>query len=161
MDRNKFRRARVTPANCCEGSTKFYDTGEEKDVTTGQERATYLTNGRIVERLTTVPDTIESVSKGLDTSFTLDGTIVDGDQTIVENGFRSDSKHQESHSADSQVSPTTKLSKPPPLPPKPKNLVMNVVKTSYIMTSKTHQKSGKESPMNNQSESCQNKNVII
>ncbi|KAF7382937.1 hypothetical protein HZH66_013339 [Vespula vulgaris] len=161
LDRNKFRRARVTPANCCEGSTKFYDTGEEKDVTTGQERATYLTNGRIVERLTTVPDTIESVSKGLDTSFTLDGTIVDGDQTIVENGFRSDSKHQESHSADSQVSPTTKLSKPPPLPPKPKNLVMNVVKTSYIMTSKTHQKSGKESPMNNQSESCQNKNVII
>ncbi|XP_043498432.1 regulator of G-protein signaling loco isoform X2 [Polistes fuscatus] len=160
LDRNKVRRARVTPTNC-EGTTKFYDTGEENEVSTGQERSTYLTNGRIVERLTTVPDTIESVSKGLDSSFTLDGTIVDGDQTIVENGFRTDSKYQESSvSMDSQVSPT-KLSKPPPLPPKPKNLVMNVVKTSYIMTSKTIQKSPKESPINNQSESCQNKNVII
>ncbi|XP_014604119.1 PREDICTED: regulator of G-protein signaling loco isoform X1 [Polistes canadensis] len=159
-DRNKVRRARVTPTNC-EGTTKFYDTGEENEVSTGQERSTYLTNGRIVERLTTVPDTIESVSKGLDSSFTLDGTIVDGDQTIVENGFRTDSKYQESSvSMDSQVSPT-KLSKPPPLPPKPKNLVMNVVKTSYIMTSKTIQKSPKESSINNQSESCQNKNVIL
>ncbi|KAI4498923.1 hypothetical protein M0802_006098 [Mischocyttarus mexicanus] len=160
LDRNKVRRARVTPTNY-EGTTKFYDTGEEKEVSTGQEHPTYLTNGRIVERLTTVPDTIESVSKCLDSSFTLDGTIVDGDQTIIENGFRTDSKHQElSLSTDSQVSPT-KLSKPPPLPPKPKNLVMNVVKTSYIMTSKTLQKSPKESPINNQSESCQNKNVII
>ncbi|XP_015181268.1 PREDICTED: regulator of G-protein signaling loco isoform X3 [Polistes dominula] len=160
LDRNKVRRARVTPTNY-EGTTKFYDTGEEKEVSTGQERSTYLTNGRIVERLTTVPDTIESVNKGLDSSFTLDGTIVDGDQTIVENGFRTDSKYQESSlSMDSQVSPT-KLSKPPPLPPKPKNLVMNVVKTSYIMTSKTIQKSPKENSINNQSESCQNKNVII
>ena len=56
-----------------------------------------------------------------DNSNSLDNTLVDADKTIVENGNYQHDATKMCNEDPSQISPT-KLSKPPPLPPKPKSL---------------------------------------
>ena len=73
--------------------SKFYDSEEEKP---------------ILERC-------------LDNSSCLDSTLIDNDKTIVENGNQESNLTKLCNQDYSQISPT-KLSKPPPLPPKPKSL---------------------------------------
>ncbi|EZA60643.1 hypothetical protein DMN91_007153 [Ooceraea biroi] len=133
-DSNKMRRTRVMSANC-EGTTKFYDSSEDRQSCSGYEYPTHVANGAANQRISAVVNITEPLSKCLDNSFTLDGdrTLVDADQTIIENGTNSQSRSP--HSA--SYSMGAKLSKPPPLPPKPKNLVVNVVKSGYIMSPKT------------------------
>ncbi|XP_028044588.1 regulator of G-protein signaling loco isoform X2 [Monomorium pharaonis] len=139
---NKMRRTRVVSANC-ESTAKFYDSSEDKQSSSGYEYPAHVTNGTANERFSALVNITEPLNKCLDSSFTLDGdrTLVDGDQTIVENGNDSPLKSPHSGSfGNTDVSPT-KLSKPPPLPPKPKNLVVkNVVKTGYIASPKTLQR---------------------
>ncbi|XP_011707290.1 PREDICTED: regulator of G-protein signaling loco [Wasmannia auropunctata] len=141
-DSNKMRRSRVVSANC-EGTSKFYDSGEDKQSSSGYEYPAHVTNGVANERFSAlVNNTTEPLSKCLDNSFTLDGdrTLVDGDQTIIENGADSPSKSPHSGSYGGADASHAKLSKPPPLPPKPKNLVVNVVKSGYIASPKTLQR---------------------
>lgn len=126
----------------CEGTTKFYDTSEDKQSCSGgYEYPAHVTNGAVNERFSALVNITEPLSKCLDSSYTLDGdrTLVDVDQTIIENGsnLQSKSPHLLSYDADAS---RAKLAKPPPLPPKPKNLVVNVVKSGYIMTPKTLQR---------------------
>ncbi|XP_011882192.1 PREDICTED: regulator of G-protein signaling loco isoform X2 [Vollenhovia emeryi] len=138
---NKMRRNRVVSANC-EGTAKFYDSSEDKQSSSGYEYPAHVTNGTANEQFAALVNITESVSKCLDSSFTLDGdrTLVDGDQTIIENGSDSPTKSPHSGSYGSADMSHTKLSKPPPLPPKPKNLVVNVVKSGYIASPKTLQR---------------------
>lgn len=129
-----MRRGRVVSANC-EGTAKFYDSNEDKQ--SCSEYLGHVTNGGPVnERFSALVNITESVSKCLETSFTFDGdrTLVDGDQTIIENNTDSQSNTLNSTNCSPNTSPA-KLSKPPPLPPKPKNLV-NVVKSGYIISPK-------------------------
>lgn len=136
-----MRRTRVVSANC-EGTAKFYDSSEGKQNSSGYEYPVHVTNGAANERFSALVNITEPLSKCLDNSFTLDGdrTLVDGDQTIIENGTDSPSKSPHSGSYGSTDVSPTKLSKPPPLPPKPKNLVVNVVKSGYIASPKTLQR---------------------
>ncbi|KAL0099996.1 hypothetical protein PUN28_019465 [Cardiocondyla obscurior] len=138
-DSNKMRRTRVVSANC-EGTTKFYDSNDDKQ-SSGYEYPTHMTNGAANERFSALVNISEPLNKCLDNSFTLDvdRTLVDGDQTIMENGD-SPSKSPHSGSYGSTDLSPTKLTKPPPLPPKPKNLVVNVVKSGYIASPKTIQR---------------------
>lgn len=133
-----MRRTRVVSANC-ESTAKFYDSGEDKQ--NSSEYPVHVTNGAANERFSALVNITEPLSKCLDNSFTLDGdrTLVDGDQTIIENGD-SPSKSPHSGSYGSPDASQAKLSKPPPLPPKPKNLVVNVVKSGYIASPKTLQR---------------------
>ncbi|XP_070158476.1 regulator of G-protein signaling loco isoform X2 [Polyergus mexicanus] len=138
-DSNKMRRTRVVSANC-ESTTKFYDSSEDKQSScSGYDYPMHMTNGVLNERFSGL--VTEPLSKCLDNSFTLDGdrTLVDADQTIIENCTNSQSKTSCSESYGTDMS-RAKLSKPPPLPPKPKNLVVNVVKSGYIMSPKTLQR---------------------
>ncbi|XP_011160617.2 regulator of G-protein signaling loco isoform X2 [Solenopsis invicta] len=138
---SKLRRTRVVSANC-ESTAKFYDSSEDKQSSSGYEYSAHVTNGTTNERFSALVNITEPLSKCLDNSFTLDGdrTLVDGDQTIVENGTDSPSKSSHSGSFGSTDLSHTKLSKPPPLPPKPKNLVVNVVKSGYIASPKSLQR---------------------
>lgn len=128
----------------CEGTTKFYDTNEDKQSSSsGCEYPAHVTNGGGVnERFSALVNITEPLSKCLDSSFTLDGdrTLVDGDQTVIENGTDPQSKSPHSGSYGTDAS-RAKLPKPPPLPPKPKNLVVNVVKSGYIVSPKSLQRS--------------------
>lgn len=130
----------------CEGTTKFYDSNEDKQSSSSgtHEYPTHLTNGGGVvnERFSALVNITEPLSKCLDNSFTLDAdrTLVDGDQTVIENGTNnspSKSPHSGSYGTDAS---RAKLPKPPPLPPKPKNLAVNVVKSGYIMSPKSLQR---------------------
>ncbi|KAG5332885.1 RGS protein, partial [Acromyrmex heyeri] len=140
-DSNKMRRTRVVSANC-EGTTKFYDSSEDKQSSSGYEYSVHVTNGAASERFSALVNITEPLSKCLESSFNLDGdrTLMDGDQTIIENGTDSPSKSPHSGSYGGTDLSHTKLSKPPPLPPKPKNLVVNVVKSGYITSPKTLQR---------------------
>ncbi|XP_018407647.1 PREDICTED: regulator of G-protein signaling loco [Cyphomyrmex costatus] len=140
-DSNKMRRTRVVSANC-ESTAKFYDSSDDKQSSSGYEYPAHVTNGAANERFSTLVNITEPLSKCLESSFNLDGdrTLVDGDQTIIENGTDSPSKSPHSGSYGSTDVSPTKLSKPPPLPPKPKNLVVNVVKSGYIASPKTLQR---------------------
>jgi len=134
-----MRRTRVVSANC-ESTAKFYDSSEDKQSSSGYEYPAHVTNGATNERFSALVNISKPLSKCLDSSFTLDNdrTLVDGDQTIIENG---DSPSKSLHSGSyGGMDMHTKLSKPPPLPPKPKNLVMNVVKSGYIASPKTLQR---------------------
>ncbi|XP_012058166.1 PREDICTED: regulator of G-protein signaling loco [Atta cephalotes] len=140
-DSNKMRRTRVVSANC-EGTTKFYDSSEDKQSSSGYEYSAHVTNGAVNERFSALVNITEPLSKCLESSFNLDGdrTLMDGDQTIIENGTDSPSKSPYSGSYGGTDVSHTKLSKPPPLPPKPKNLVVNVVKSGYVTSPKTLQR---------------------
>lgn len=135
-----MRRTRAMPVYC-DGTTKFYDSVEGKQSCTGFEHLTHMTNGNVNERFSTLVNITEPLSKCLDSSFTLDGdrTLVDGDQTIIENVTNPQSNSLNSGDYDTDMS-HIKLSKPPPLPPKPKNLVANIAKGGYITSPKTLQK---------------------
>ncbi|XP_018363540.1 PREDICTED: regulator of G-protein signaling loco isoform X2 [Trachymyrmex cornetzi] len=140
-DSNKMRRTRVVSANY-ESTTKFYDSSEDKQSSSGYEYSAHVTNGAANERFSALVNITEPLSKCLESSFNLDcdRTLVDGDQTIIENGTDSPSKSPHSGSYGGTDVSHTKLSKPPPLPPKPKNLVVNVVKSGYITSPKTLQR---------------------
>lgn len=134
-----MRRNRVMSANC-EGTAKFYDFNEDKqNSSSGYEYPTHVTNGGGVnERFSALVNITEPLSKCLDNSFTLDSdrTLVDGDQTIIENGTNPQSKILHYGTDTSRA----KLPKPPPLPPKPKNLIVNIVKSGYVMSPKSLQR---------------------
>ncbi|KAL7293981.1 hypothetical protein TKK_0012558 [Trichogramma kaykai] len=68
-------------------------------------------------------------------SASLDGTIIEANRTVVENGKSSILNN--SHEDASQISPS-KLSKPPPLPPKPKSLSNSV--RSNVLPSRPFQR---------------------
>ncbi|XP_023245188.1 regulator of G-protein signaling loco [Copidosoma floridanum] len=93
-DDKKRRKSRGTSLN--REYSKFYDSEDEK---------------QLIERC-------------FDNSCNLDGTVIEAEKTLVlENGNRqqTDSTKERNQSIVSQISPI-KLSKPPPLPPKPKSL---------------------------------------
>lgn len=67
---------------------------------------------------------------------------MDGDRTVLENG--SCSRTTALDSFDTQVNSLgVKSSRPPPLPPKPKNLITCAAKTGYIVSSKSLPKSNR------------------
>lgn len=98
-------------------------------------------NENIDERFHVLVTGKELQSKSPDSSFILDTTLTDGDRTVVENG--SCSQTTGFGSFDTQVNSVgvNKSSKPPPLPPKPKNLITCATKTGYIVSSKSLPKS--------------------
>ncbi|KAG7200728.1 hypothetical protein KM043_001278 [Ampulex compressa] len=151
-DRNKVRRPRVVSANC-EGNAKFYGSIAEKQSSSTVQNHSHLTNGNAEERLTSADSLLSSANQ----SFGLDATLLDGDRTITENGTRLQGNSRDSRAFDGQLSPS-KLSKPPPLPPKPKNLVMGATK-GYVGNSKSMQKSNQQISMI-QAESCQKHNIL-
>ena len=66
-----------------------------------------------------------------------DKTLDDLDQTVVENGFT-----PKNIDLTSMTFSASKITKPPPLPPKPKNLMANITKNSgYAVSSRPFQKS--------------------
>ncbi|XP_006563653.1 regulator of G-protein signaling loco isoform X3 [Apis mellifera] len=98
-------------------------------------------NENIDERFHVLATGKELQSKSPDSSFILDTTLTDGDRTVVENG--SCSQTTGFGCFDTQVNSVgvNKSSKPPPLPPKPKNLITCATKTGYIVSPKSLPKS--------------------
>lgn len=84
------------------------------------------------------------VQSNLDSSSSLDCTLEDIDQTIMENDSKlsdNDDDSEKCHDksvkiiSNNSISPIKSL-KPPPLPPKPKGLLTSVIKTSQILSTK-------------------------
>ncbi|CAK9794592.1 Regulator of G-protein signaling loco [Anthophora plagiata] len=160
-DRNKIRRPRILSTNC-EANAKFYGSIHERQNCSsggGHAQNTMMTvtgggsaskNGNADERYHVSASGKESHSKSPDSSFTLDTTLTDGDRTIVENGACSRSVAAQCTfdvEADSP-SAVVKSPKPPPLPPKPKNLVTGPAKTGYpVVSSKPLPKSNRAVPV--------------
>lgn len=124
-----MRKVRGTSVNY-DGHTKFYDSSEEKQNLIVQDNKS-LSNGNT--------DTRESGSNSFDNSDNLDGTLVDIDQTVIENSSPTKSQNNSFSASFTSISPS-KLSKPPPLPPKPKNLQTTILKSNYIMSSRPFQR---------------------
>lgn len=138
-----MRKVRGTSVNY-DGHTKFYDSSEEKqNLTCHQDNNKMLTNGNTELR--------ECGSNSFDNSDNLDGTLVDIDQTVIVDNNSSSGSNSNSPSklnnnqnnifgaTFASISPS-KLSKPPPLPPKPKNLQTTILKSNYIMSSRPFQR---------------------
>lgn len=137
----KMRRGRLATA-CSESSSKFYDTAVEKPntIVTPPPPPPRLSNGFVQCEDEVNYGSGDVPNKIFDTSSNLDGTLIDGDQTIIENCSRSQKKEAEPQSPESQyvtITPT-KLSKPPPLPPKPKSLMTNAAKANQISCTKSY-----------------------
>ncbi|XP_051161677.1 regulator of G-protein signaling loco isoform X2 [Leptopilina boulardi] len=143
LDSKKMRKVRGTSVNY-DGHTKFYDSSEEKqNLTCHQDNNKMLTNGNTELR--------ECGSNSFDNSDNLDGTLVDIDQTVIVDNNSSSGSNSNSPSklnnnqnnifgaTFASISPS-KLSKPPPLPPKPKNLQTTILKSNYIMSSRPFQR---------------------
>ncbi|XP_046142954.1 regulator of G-protein signaling loco isoform X2 [Osmia bicornis bicornis] len=141
-DRNKVRRPRIVSANC-EANSKFYGSIHERQNCGGKDQNTVVSskNGATDARFYVSVTGKERQSKSSENSFVLDTTLTDGDRTIVENG--SCCRIGGLDSSDAETSSPPKSSKPPPLPPKPKNLVTNTTKTGYIVSSKSLPKSNR------------------
>ncbi|XP_043788844.1 regulator of G-protein signaling loco isoform X2 [Apis laboriosa] len=167
-DRNKVRRPRIVSTNC-EANAKFYSSIHERQNYSGHDQNTTMTtsitttttttttkttmkmtatttlasskNENIDERFHVLATGKELQSKSPDSSFILDTTLTDGDRTVVENG--SCSQTTGFGCFDTQVNSVgvNKSSKPPPLPPKPKNLITCATKTGYIVSPKSLPKS--------------------
>ncbi|KAK1122557.1 hypothetical protein K0M31_009005 [Melipona bicolor] len=158
-DRNKVRRPRIISVNC-EANAKFYSSiherqncGHDQNTTTTTTSITTITttsnttktlalakNGNLDERFHVFATGKELQSKSSDNSFILDTTLMDEDRTVLENG--SCSRTTALDSFDTQVNSLgVKSSRPPPLPPKPKNLITCAAKTGYIVSSKSLPKS--------------------
>ncbi|KAK0157788.1 hypothetical protein PV328_011480 [Microctonus aethiopoides] len=84
------------------------------------------------------------VQSNLDSSSSLDCTLEDIDQTIIENDSKLSDNNDDSEKcndksvkiiSNNSISPIKSL-KPPPLPPKPKGLLTSVIKTSQILSTK-------------------------
>lgn len=129
LESKKLRKFRGTSVNY-DGHTKFYDSSEEKQNSSVQDSKA-VSNGNL--------ETRESCSNSFDSSANLDGTLVDGDQTMIENGSPSKTQNNSFGTPFSTISPS-KLSKPPPLPPKPKNLQPIILKSNHIMSSRPFQR---------------------
>lgn len=147
-----MRRTRPTVSTNYDGAAKFYESLNEidkkkHDISTSRcelKDCSCLDNSKD-RKLTPEPS---DLNKNLDLSNSLDGTIEDGDKTIIENSnSRLESKSFE-------PSPTKSL-KPPPLPPKPKGLLTNIVKPSEILSVKPIPRSTHIT-----SESRENKNIF-
>ncbi|XP_053998041.1 regulator of G-protein signaling loco isoform X2 [Hylaeus anthracinus] len=143
-DRNKVRRPRIVSAKC-EANAKFYGSVNERQNCDDQDTVAPPRNGNINERFVVPASGNESWSKSQEGSFILDTAIMNGDRTILENGSRSRTTVLDTF--DSQSSSPVKSPKPPPLPPKPKNLVTNATKTGYIVSSKSLPKSARAVPL--------------
>ncbi|XP_043461403.1 regulator of G-protein signaling loco isoform X3 [Leptopilina heterotoma] len=130
LDSKKMRKVRGTSVNY-DGHTKFYDSSEEKQNLSCQDNNKLLTNGNTELR--------ECGSNSFDNSDNLDGTLVDIDQTVIDNSSPIKMQNNTFGATFASISPS-KLSKPPPLPPKPKNLQTSILKSNYIMSSRPFQR---------------------
>lgn len=130
LDSKKMRKVRGTSVNY-DGHTKFYDSSEEKQNLSCQDNSKLLTNGNTELR--------ECGSNSFDNSDNLDGTLVDIDQTVIDNSSPTKMQNNTFAATFASISPS-KLSKPPPLPPKPKNLQTSILKSNYIMSSRPFQR---------------------
>ncbi|XP_066586671.1 regulator of G-protein signaling loco isoform X2 [Prorops nasuta] len=120
---NKIRKA--TKSVELQGTTKFYDTLEERKL----HKYGCLVNGSISS------DRLIS-DKSADSPSSLDGTLLDADQTIIDNHPVLQTTRESSPSPRVQSS-LQKSPKPPPLPPKPKGLITNAIQTYNTMSSKS------------------------
>ncbi|XP_033322332.1 regulator of G protein signaling family member locomotion defects isoform X4 [Megalopta genalis] len=138
---NKVRRHRIICASSSEANAKFYGSINERESCEGQGQEAVVTtsrNGNVKEEmaLSTADD---------DCSMTLGAaTSTDGNRLVVENG--SGSKTTVLNSFDVRALSSIKSPKPPPLPPKPKNLVTNATKSGYVLSSKSLPKSTRTVP---------------
>lgn len=137
----------------CDGYSRFYDVDQDKMKTKSDECG--LKNGQ-----TFVPDPIESsfVSDyhGNNSFSNHDTTLIDHDQTVV---GRNDDLRSRKSSSSNESSPTKlfPMKPPPPLPPKPKGLL----KTSYIVPSKSMKKSNQIHSASSNVRPFQNKNFQL
>nr|XP_012146955.1 PREDICTED: regulator of G-protein signaling loco isoform X2 [Megachile rotundata] len=142
-DRDKVRRGRIASANC-EANSKFYGSMYERENCCGKDQNTVVSskNGAADARFYVSVTGKERESKSSENSFVLDATLTDGDRTIVENGSCR-RMGAGLDSSDTEATSPVKSSKPPPLPPKPKNLVTSATKPGYIVSSKSLPKSNR------------------
>ncbi|CAG5075886.1 Similar to loco: Regulator of G-protein signaling loco (Drosophila melanogaster) [Cotesia congregata] len=177
-DEKKLRRARLTvSANCDNSSSKFFNDVSIPEKT--QHPPSNFTESSIANRvminesrnLPSVPPQEQSQSiistnkSSLDNSLNLDVTLEDADKTIIDKSIELSSIANTSMSPmstststsslgvmDSPATSPTKLSRPPPLPPKPKGLLTSV-KTNQLLSKNI-------SRSTIISDSCENKNVF-
>ncbi|XP_011302728.1 regulator of G-protein signaling loco isoform X3 [Fopius arisanus] len=98
-------------------------------------------------------------SKRFDSVSSLDGTLEDVDKTIIENGNGPNQPKDSFFENQFVTGSPGKLSKPPPLPPKPKGLLTCAVKTSQILPTKPLPRVTQISPIT-PLESRENKNIF-
>ncbi|KAK1122555.1 hypothetical protein K0M31_009005 [Melipona bicolor] len=136
-DRNKVRRPRIISVNC-EANAKFYSSIHERQ-NCGHDQNTTTTTTSITT-ITTTSNTTKTLALAkngnLDERFHVFAT----GKELQKNG--SCSRTTALDSFDTQVNSLgVKSSRPPPLPPKPKNLITCAAKTGYIVSSKSLPKS--------------------
>ncbi|XP_074114685.1 regulator of G protein signaling family member locomotion defects isoform X2 [Cotesia typhae] len=174
-DYKKLRRARLTvSANCDNSSSKFFSDISIAEKT--QHLPTNFTDSSIANRVMinesrsqpsvpTQESTITTNRSSLDSSLNLDVTLEDADKTIIDKSVELSSIANTSMSPmstststsslglmDSPATSPTKLSRPPPLPPKPKGLLTSV-KTNQLLSKNI-------SRSTIISDSCESKNVF-
>ncbi|XP_078053103.1 regulator of G protein signaling family member locomotion defects isoform X2 [Augochlora pura] len=138
---NKVRRHRIICASSSEANAKFYGSINERENCEGQGQETLVTtsrNGNVKEEMA-VATTDDDCSMTLGAA-----TSTDGDRLVVENG--SGLRTTVLNSFDVRAMSSIKSPKPPPLPPKPKNLVTNATKSGYVLSSKSLPKSTRTVP---------------
>ncbi|KZC06006.1 PREDICTED: regulator of G-protein signaling loco [Dufourea novaeangliae] len=146
-DRNKFRRHRIISVSS-EANAKFYGSIEERKNYDGQDQDVMgpSKNGNTNEKIAVAITGKEALSKSRENSITLDASLIDGDhRTVVKNGSASETTVVDT--INMRAISVVKSSKPPPLPPKPKNLITNVTKTGYIVSTKSLPKSTRTVPL--------------
>ncbi|XP_076294990.1 regulator of G protein signaling family member locomotion defects isoform X2 [Lasioglossum baleicum] len=146
---NKVRRHRIICASSSEANSKFYGSMTERESCEGQNQETIVAssrNGNVKEEISVSTTGKETRSKSEDGSMALGTTtITDGDRLVVENG--SASRTAVLNTFDVRTSSSMKSPKPPPLPPKPKNLVPNASKSGYVLSSKSLPKPTRTVPL--------------
>lgn len=147
--------------------TRFYDSGEDKQSASSvRSYESCTTNGNddslksSFQHHLAHEEVAESVNQCFNSSGPLEVTILEVDQTLTENNIQSQLDDQDSTTSFKPqfvaISPT-KLSKPPPLPPKPK-LLATGIKAGHVMSKPLHKivQSNSATII----ESCENKNVF-
>lgn len=130
----KSRLFRTAGSTSSESSSKFYETIEEKP-TSPKSNSASCSPRKAPEAPS---DDHNTSGENL-----WDKTCSDMDQTVVENGF---TPKNIDLALSLSLSPS-KLSKPPPLPPKPKNLLANIAKSSGPANLRPFQKSNGVEPV--------------
>ncbi|XP_031771229.1 regulator of G-protein signaling loco isoform X3 [Apis florea] len=149
-DRNKVRRPRIVSTNC-EANAKFYSSIHERQNYSEHDQNTTMATSITTTAITTTTKTTMKMTTTMTATTTLASSkneniderfhvLVTGKE-LQKNG--SCSQTTGFGSFDTQVNSVgvNKSSKPPPLPPKPKNLITCATKTGYIVSSKSLPKS--------------------